>query len=72
MIVKEDRVEKEALQKLTDPSKVHYMTFNEIITVKTPYNGAEFTGFVQVMEILESNGILEFLFQGLESHGIYM
>ena len=28
------------------------------------------TGFVRVMENLESHGILEFHFPGLESHGI--
>ena len=29
----------------------------------------EWTGFVRVMENLESHGILEFDFPGLESHG---
>lgn len=28
LIVKEDQVEKEVLQKLTDPSKVHFWTLN--------------------------------------------
>ena len=27
-IIKEDQVEKEVLQKLTDPSKVHFLTSN--------------------------------------------
>ena len=32
----------------------------------------QMTGFIRVMENLESHGILEFHFPGLESHGIEM
>ena len=43
---------------------------NKIMKQPLENKKLEVTGFVRVMEKLESHGILEFHFPGLESHGI--